>query len=173
MRAARSVWRISVRFRLDFWDPLPNDISVCSYTWPVTQRRIRLWTLWLLPVIAARAFMPIGVMVSAQANGLALTLCPGVISAPLVSGATHADGHEGHAQHHGAGDEGSSNVVQDVPCPFALVAFAAAANIPQVDAYIPEHDVLLPDVGLEISPIGPPRADRARAPPNRSHATIV
>jgi hypothetical protein len=131
----------------------------------MNRRLLKKWALWLLPLLAARAFLPVGFMVSAGDGGLQLTFCPAQTSA-LIAGAA-ADEHAGHhgaspGTHHG-------DVRVDVPCSFALAALGALVEpsvleqsfLPLADEPIPDHPRLLPNAG-------PVRADRIRGPPQLS-----
>ena len=68
---------------------------------PVMNRRLfRKWARWLLPLLVARAFLPVGFMLATQADGLELAFCPD--QAPIVQGLDRAaTGHAGHAGHTG------------------------------------------------------------------------
>lgn len=139
----------------------------------MTRRRFHLWTLWLLPLFAARAFVPVGFMLSAQAGGLALTFCPGVMAPLVASDAAHPGVHDEHAHHHDATDGAPNGAAADTLCPFAFVGFAPTANVPQLAPSVPDIDILVPDFGRQFPQVGPHRADRARGPPARFTATIV
>lgn len=42
----------------------------------MNRRLLRTWAAWLLPLLALRAFLPVGFMLSADADGLRLVFCP-------------------------------------------------------------------------------------------------
>jgi hypothetical protein len=82
--------------------------------------RLRRWVLWLLPLIAARALIPAGFMLSAEHGSLQVVLCSG--SGPVMS----MPASSAHAHHHGqpetAAHDGSV-------CPFALAAMASLPGL--------------------------------------------
>lgn len=130
------------------------------------RRRIRLWTLWLLPLLAARAFVPGGFMLSVESGGLALTFCPGLTQSRSLADLTHhASAHDEHAHHGGAHQGKSDGAADNAPCPFALVGAAAASSIPAIATAIAACDVSLPIHVSHYSQFGPIRADCARGPP--------
>ena len=105
-------------------------------------RRFNRWMLWLLPLLAARALVPAGFMLSAENGALQIVLCSGsgpVAVAPFVPSAEahhHLPASEGHAHHHDGGHASSehhsgSGAHEGSVCPFALAAMAylpGAAN---------------------------------------------
>jgi hypothetical protein len=149
----------------------------------MNRSRVRNWTLWLLPLLVARAFLPVGFMLSANADGLQLVFCAGQAPTPvqaLNTDATTAHAGHGvdHAQHHqmqhaqSAADEhathhGGSQL--DPPCPYAIAAVAIAADIPPL---APES-LSFTNEAIEqraqwFASAGPVRADRIRGPPSLS-----
>lgn len=149
-----------------------------AYTSPAMNRHLfRKWALWLLPLLVARAFLPVGFMVWANADGLALVFCAG--QAPVFTQAhepqaavDHAARGIDHSQHHAqsAADEHVARHGQlDQPCPFALAAVAIAAEVP----YLHTESQRLTDESLDTAAqlpasAGPVRADRIRGPPSLS-----
>jgi hypothetical protein len=79
----------------------------------MTRRLFRTWAIWLLPLLVAKLFVPVGFMLALDANGLHFVFCPAQGPAPtqvvaLASAATDvrhtasAGGesvHSGHAAH--------------------------------------------------------------------------
>lgn len=125
-------------------------------------RRIRLWTLWLLPLLA----VPGGFMLSVESGVLALTFCPGSTQSRSLADLTHhASAHDQHAHHGGAHQGKSDGAADDAPCPFALVGAAAVSCIPASATAIAACDVSLPIYVSHNSQFGPIRADCARGPP--------
>ena len=122
----------------------------------MNRRLFRKWTRWLLPLLVARAFLPVGFMLATQADGLQLVFCPDQVTVAAHAG--HGDGH--HQQH-------STHL--DPPCPFAVAAVGANIDIPHLDAaavlaaepFVPERPVAVPLAG-------PQRTDRIRGPPSLS-----
>jgi hypothetical protein len=132
----------------------------------MNRRLLKRWALWLLPLLAARAFLPVGFMVSAGDGGLQLTFCPAQVPA-IVAGAAAVDEHAGHGgANHGA-NHGDIRV--DVPCSFALAALGALVE-PSVleQSFLPLADEPIPDLPRLLSSAGPVRADRIRGPPQLS-----
>src|ERR1041384_851644 len=89
----------------------------------MNRRLFKKWARWLLPLLVARAFLPVGFMlVSSQADGLQLGFCPD--QAPIVQGL-----HDHTSQHSGSHHSGSH---LDPPCPFAVAAVAAVIDVPHL-----------------------------------------
>lgn len=136
----------------------------------MNRRFAKLLTLWMVPLLLARALIPTGFMLAADANGLSLVFCSGSMPAPPAVQDEHA-GHAGHAAHaehggHHSGHESGGMQHESAPCPFSLAASGALADItPSTDvAFI----VVAASVELFSSPAvsaGPLRADRIRGPP--------
>ncbi|HEX2493972.1 MAG TPA: hypothetical protein VHK24_09370 [Steroidobacter sp.] len=136
----------------------------------------RKWAAWLLPILALRAFLPVGFMLAAEAGGVHLTLCPAQ-SAPLIKAlnaqpasdrATHA--FEASQHHHSApaGEHAQGaheRAMLDSPCPFALAATAAvpAPYLASAAAALADRFVLFRDSQPHAN--GPVRIDRIRGPP--------
>jgi hypothetical protein len=75
----------------------------------MNQRRAKFWVWWLLPVLAARALLPVGLMPQLSQGEFKLTLCSaGFAKVTDTSSPAHSDG--------------ASHVSV---CPFALSAGAA------------------------------------------------
>lgn len=146
----------------------------------MNHRLFRKWALWLLPLLVARAFLPVGFMVAANAGGLELVFCTSQ-SAALVQAleADAAPDHSAHgvdhSQHHmpsaqGSAEDHSSHRGQlEQPCPFALAAVAIAAEVPRLEA----DSLRFTDESVETraqlrASAGPVRADRIRGPPSLS-----
>ena len=130
----------------------------------MNRRLFKKWARWLLPLLVARAFLPVGFMLaSTQADGLQLAFCPD--QAPIVQG-IH-DTHMGeHAEHTGAHHSGSH---LDPPCPFAVAAVAAVIDIPHLAPVAPQTaEQVLPERVVAVPLAGPQRTDRIRGPPSLS-----
>jgi hypothetical protein len=111
----------------------------------VQTRRVQFWVWWLLPLMVARAMLPVGFMPSW--NGAGITLCSGVVlqqdpSQPADS--THSD----------------------LTCPFAHAP--GAAPLPVLPVLAAFHgqiiDRIEPVAQLQIS-FSPLRSHRVRGPP--------
>ena len=127
----------------------------------MNRRLFRKWARWLLPLLVARAFLPVGFMLATtQADGLQLAFCPD--QAPIVQGLHHAsDG--GHGDHAGPHHSGSH---VDPPCPFAVAAVAAVIDIPHLAPVAPQAaEQILPERVVAVPLAGPQRTDRIRGPP--------
>jgi hypothetical protein len=130
----------------------------------MNRRLYRKWARWLLPLLVARAFLPVGFMLATtQADGLQLAFCPD--QAPIAQGMHHSS-MGGHADHSGAGHSGSH---LDPPCPFAVAAVAAVIDIPHL-APVPSQaaEQILPERVVAVPLAGPQRIDRIRGPPSLS-----
>lgn len=113
----------------------------------MNRRYLQLLTLWMLPLLVARAIVPVGFMFMADGQGLRLMFCPAVVQSQVES-QMQANAHDGHAMHHDAQmhdghmhaahmqhaqDDGTANVDHDKsPCPFSLVASAARVDLTYV-----------------------------------------
>ena len=134
------------------------------------RNHLKLLSLWILPLLLARALIPTGFMLSVDAGRLQLMFCPAGVVQPLggQQGAHAGMHHEG--MHHGgnADQASSSHAAQDsAPCPFSLVASATPSAI----AYLANVVSQLRDERLEFlsAPtfrVGPIRSDRIRGPPS-------
>lgn len=132
------------------------------------RRLFKKWALWLLPLLAARAFLPVGFMVSAGDGGLSLTFCPAQVPA-IVAGVSGADEHAAHAGASGHPTEHSGDVRVDVPCSFALAALGASVGTFALEqCVVPLLDEPIPHLPRLLSSAGPVRADRIRGPPQLS-----
>jgi hypothetical protein len=146
----------------------------------MNRRVLHRCALWLLPLLAVRALVPTGFMVSVDAQGLDLTFCPSQSPAlvraladmqvnasdelELHAGTEHgaaADGaHIEHPSHHGSGQE-----IQ-VVCPYALASTPATVDVPWLPsvAFGPADEaiafLLAPSNGF-----GPVGTHRIRGPP--------
>lgn len=136
---------------------------------------LKLLSLWILPLLVARALIPTGFMLSVEAGRLQLMFCPAGVVQPLGA----KSGMQAHAEHQGMHHEGmhhggdtdeasSSHSAQDsAPCPFSLVASATPSTI----AYLAQVVADLRDERFEFlsAPtfrVGPIRTDRIRGPPS-------
>ena len=119
----------------------------------MNRRLFRKWARWLLPLLVARAFLPVGFMLATtQADGLQLAFCPD--QAPIAQGMHH---------HAGAGHSGSH---LDPPCPFAVAAVAAVIDIPHLAPVASQSaERILPERVVAVPLAGPQRIDRIRGPP--------
>lgn len=130
------------------------------------RHHLKLLSLWLLPLLLARASIPSGFMLSAATGGLQLVFCPAGAVQPLAS-QQHA-GHDG--MHHGVADEAShSHNSDNAPCLFSLAAAAAPAEVPYLSGAAGGlSDEIFEFISAPIFRIGPARTDRIRGPPLHS-----
>ena len=139
----------------------------------MNRRFLKLLSLWILPLLIARAVIPAGYMLS-TADGLRLEFCPAVIQSvapPAVDHAAHAAHHDAsvsqHAMHQAdQGAEHPANAHENAPCPFSLVAAIALLDVP----FLPASAVVADDqdadfVSVPAFNVGPPRIDQIRGPP--------
>ncbi len=143
----------------------------------MNRRLLKLLSLWIVPLLIARALIPAGYMLS-TADGLQLTFCPSVVQAPATDTPSHA-GHMDHSAHAGHdmsqhvghdGDASASDTShENSACPFSLAAAAALLDIPFVatDSIRPV-DEILEFISPPASSAGPVRTDRIRGPPQFS-----
>lgn len=141
----------------------------------MNRRALKLLSLWIVPLLIARALIPTGYMLMADDDGVRLMFCPGVVRMAAV-----ADEHAHHAGHHDAGtsateadhqpDGSSGHRAQDsAPCPFALAATATPAQI--LDGTTVSdigRDEFITFHAAPAIPAGPLRSDRIRGPPQFS-----
>jgi len=134
----------------------------------MNRRLFRKWARWALPLLVARAFLPVGFMLATQADGLQLAFCPD--QAPIVQGlhdhAAHQSTMAGHADQTGAHHSGSH---LDPPCPFAVAAVAAVIDVPHLAPVAAQAtEQFLPERVVAVPLAGPQRIDRIRGPPSLS-----
>jgi hypothetical protein len=132
----------------------------------MNRRLYRKWARWLLPLLVARAFLPVGFMLATtQADGLQLAFCPD--QAPIAQGMHDAHASTGgHGDHSGAHHSGTH---LDPPCPFAVAAVAAVIDIPHLAPVAAQAaEQFLPERVVAIPLAGPQRIDRIRGPPSLS-----
>ena len=132
----------------------------------MNRRLFRKWARWLLPILVARAFLPVGFMLAADSDGLQLAFCPD--QAPIVQSVDHAaSGHAGHDGH--TSDQQHAGAHLDSPCAFAVAALAANIDVPYLEpvaSLASEH--VLPERVVAVPLAGPHRVDRIRGPPSLS-----
>ena len=140
---------------------------------------LKLLSLWILPLLVARALVPAGFMLSAEAGRLQLMFCPSGVVQPLglAAGAqqqAHAEhhAHDGgmhHAgMHHGDVDEASSShsAQDNAPCPFSLVASATLSSVAYWAVVAVATDERFEVIATPVVHAGPIRTDRIRGPPS-------
>ena len=110
----------------------------------MNRRILQLLTLWMLPLLVARAIVPVGFMFMSDAQGLRLMFCPTVVQmdSSLEARAQQARAQASHEMHHEmshaaqmdhAPGDGAPKVDHDkAPCPFSLVASAAPLDLTYV-----------------------------------------
>src|SRR5215213_1259161 len=125
----------------------------------MNRRLFRKWARWLLPLLVARAFLPVGFMLVTQAEGLQLAFCPD--QAPIIQSLDHeatghastahaATGHVGHGTQH--------NGHLDPPCPFAVAAVAAVIDIPHLEPVaLQAAEQIVPERAIAVPLAGPQR----------------
>jgi hypothetical protein len=132
----------------------------------MNRRLFRKWARWLLPLLVARAFLPVGFMLDAtQAHGLQLAFCPD--QAPIVQSLEHGVDHTG--EHGGEGSQHSGAAHAVTQCPFAVAAVAAVIDIPNLTPIaVQAAEQILPEHSVAVPLAGPQRIDRIRGPPSLS-----
>lgn len=135
------------------------------------RRHLNLLSLWILPLLLARALIPAGFMLSVEAGALQLMFCPAGVVQPLGSPSKEqASHHEG--MHHTAAaqnmDQHAAATHNDdnAPCPFSLVASTTPSEVPYLDAAA-DHlsDERFEFLSAPTFRVGPVRCDRIRGPP--------
>lgn len=138
------------------------------------RHHFNLLSLWILPLLFARALIPAGFMLSVEAGQLRLMFCPaGMVQPPGGQQSAHAEHqgmhHSGGMHHGGEVDEASSSHADMVtaPCPFSLVASATPfAMLHFAGAEIAPSDERFEFLSAPTFNVGPVRADRIRGPPS-------
>jgi hypothetical protein len=139
------------------------------------RRHLKLLSLWILPLLLARALIPTGFMLSVDAGSLQLTFCPTVArpvdQRPVQQSLEHST-HEHSSLHGGmhhadaADDEAASHNGDNAPCPFSLVASAASGDVPYLqDSASAPSDERFEFISAPTVRVGPVRTDRIRGPP--------
>lgn len=134
------------------------------------RRYLKLLSFWILPLLLLRALIPTGFMLSVEAGSLQLTFCPAVVQPVDQPQVQHASEHSMHhaGMHHAdaTNDEAASHNDDNAPCPFSLVASAAAGDIPHLQGSGDEpSDERFEFISAPTFRVGPVRADRIRGPP--------
>lgn len=129
---------------------------------------LKLISLWILPLLVARALIPAGFMMSLEAGQLQLMFCPSGVVQPMAG---HHEGmhHEGMHHHGGGADEASSmHAAQDhAPCPFSLAASATPSTVSYLaDTAASPSDERFEFISSLTFHVGPVRTDRIRGPPS-------
>lgn len=133
------------------------------------RRHLKLLSFWILALLLLRALIPTGFMLSVDQGSLQLTFCPAVTPParpiPEHLGHEHSSLHGG--MHHAeAADESASHNDDDAPCPFSLVASAAAGDVPYLNhSAIAPSDERFEFISAPTVRVGPVRTDRIRGPP--------
>jgi hypothetical protein len=125
------------------------------------RRRLRIWALWLLPLLAARAFLPVGFMLSFQGGNADLLFCPSQNPGIVTMLDTKGSGGEAHAHHvDHAAHQSSHGTGVEPPCAFGLAAVAISLDVPSLAGAEP-RDIQRPTFDTTFHPsLGPDRADR-------------
>jgi hypothetical protein len=139
----------------------------------MNRRILKLLSLWIVPLLIARAMIPAGYMLS-TADGLQLTFCPVVNQAPAMNAAPmDHSAHAGHDMSQHAGHDGGATAGdtshENSACPFSLVAATALLDIAFVTTdSIRPVDEIFEFISPPASSAGPVRTDRIRGPPQFS-----
>jgi hypothetical protein len=134
----------------------------------MNRRFFKSLTLWIVPLLIARAMIPAGLMLSVDADGLALMFCSGSVSHPVAAG--QAAQHDGHAGHHDASQHSGHAQHQgheNSPCPFSLAASVAPTDVECcASTAILSADAIFEFLSAPTFSVGPPRTDHIRGPPS-------
>jgi hypothetical protein len=117
----------------------------------ISRRRIHLLLTLLLPLMALRALLPAGYMVSATDHGARVVMCSGGFASLDTP----------------AGDTGHQQPASYDDCAFAHAAYSAPPPQMVALAIVPTFDVrFVSQTADQLPPAtGPPRSTGARAPP--------
>ena len=129
------------------------------------RHHLKLVSLWILPLLLARALIPSGFMLSVGGGGLQLMFCPAGVVQPMGLQQADVAHHEG--MHQGdAGEAAVSHNNDNAPCPFSLVISAAPGERSPLQAAAsgPGSEVFA-FISAPTFRVGPLRADRIRGPP--------
>lgn len=130
------------------------------------RRHLKLLSLWILPLLLARALIPTGFMLSVDAGSLQLMFCPAVVQPQATQTLEHSSLHGGMHHADATGDETASHFDDSAPCPFSLVAAAALGDVPFVqDSASEPSDERFEFISAPTVRVGPVRTDRIRGPP--------
>lgn len=134
---------------------------------PMRRRQLNLLSLLILPLLLARALIPAGFMLSADAGGLQLTFCPAGVVQPLGSQSNeHAGHHQAMPHSDGAEEAAASHNNDNAPCPFSLVASTAPSEVPYLQAAAGNlSDERFEFISAPTFRVGPARTDCIRGPP--------
>lgn len=133
---------------------------------------LKLLSLWILPLLLARALIPTGFMLSVDAGQLQLMFCPSGVVQPLstpkaLQQSAHAEHHQGMHHGDGADQSSASHDYDNAPCPFSLVASATTREIPHLaGAADAPRDERFEYLSAPTFRVGPVRTDRIRGPPS-------
>jgi hypothetical protein len=136
------------------------------------RRHLKLLSLWILPLLLARALIPTGFMLSVDAGTLQLMFCPaGVIQPfgePQAEQPTEHSAHHASMHHADAADEqATSHTTDPAPCPFSLVASAVPSEVPYLhDSASAPSDERFEFLSAPTVRVGPVRTERIRGPPS-------
>lgn len=129
------------------------------------RHHLKLLSLWILPLLLARALIPTGFMLSVDAGSLRLMFCPaGVVQqqSKRLESTHHAGMH--HADT--VADDSASHYDDNAPCPFSLVASAALADVAHLQGSVDRpSDERFEFISAPTVRVGPVRTDRIRGPP--------
>lgn len=135
------------------------------------RRHLKLLSLWILPLLLARALIPTGFMLSVDAGSLQLVFCPAGVVQPLREQLSnqqpeHSSHHAGMHHADAADAEAASHSNDNAPCPFSLVASAAPSEVPYLhDSASRPSDERFEFISAPTVRVGPVRTDRIRGPP--------
>ncbi|MET0535086.1 MAG: hypothetical protein ABW171_12745 [Steroidobacter sp.] len=130
------------------------------------RRHLQLLSLWILPLLLARALIPTGFMLSVDAGSLQLVFCPAVQTTGSKQQLDSSMHHSG-MHHAGAADADTASHDDDnAPCPFSLVASAAPGDVPYVsDSASGPSDERFDFISAPTVRVGPVRTAHIRGPP--------
>ncbi|MGC3982834.1 MAG: hypothetical protein QM808_16410 [Steroidobacteraceae bacterium] len=127
----------------------------------MSSRRVQAWVWWLLPLLVARALMPVGFMAQLSDGQVQIVLCSG--SQYIAKHVNHAIDKDGSAL---STQQQTQDTHNDFSCPFTQLAAAPMLEMAgsEAIAFIAGSEI---SIAYE-SPYyaaGPPRIDSARGPP--------
>ena len=129
-------------------------------------RHTHRWIVWLLPLFALRAFIPVGFMLTLSDGGLQLVICSGSGPMGMSAGARGVDGQHHFDPHAANGQHEHSLADNATMCPFAVAGLSGA--LPSLDPVVVFIATVFDQVRPHSSPDLPASLvliDRIRGPP--------
>ena len=139
-------------------------------------RRFNRWLIWLLPLLAVRALIPAGFMLSAENGTLQVVLCSGngpvaITQSVAPSAHHHLPASQEQALRHDDGNaephrHSGSGAHENAVCPFALAAMAYLPGTAGALLLVSAAPATIPDYSSHgVRFADPVQIHRIRGPP--------